>query len=166
MDEKIKVVVADDIKILAIRMQSIISGHPKVEKVWTAFDGEEEIIQIMKLEPDLVFTDMQMPKRTGVDVIEAIRCYPSVRKKPKFVVITGDRDASLIQKSRELGFDIEYKPISDERIIQYLDEANPIEIDEEEENRRFQEDLKIMREELRKWRFSKKNKEKKENSSD
>ena len=59
---KLKVVVADDMEVIAKNMQSIIAGNSKVEKVWTAFDGEEEIIQIMKLEPDIVFTDNQMPK--------------------------------------------------------------------------------------------------------
>ena len=88
---KLKVVVADDMEVIAKNMQSIIAGNSKVEKVWTAFDGEEEIIQIMKLEPDIVFTDNQMPKRTGLEVIEAIKEYPCIRKQPKFILVTADR---------------------------------------------------------------------------
>lgn len=156
MQEKIKVVVADNMKSIADNMQSIIAGNDRVEKVWVAYDGEDEIIQIMNLEPDLVFTDMQMPKRTGIDVIEAIRCYPSVRKKPKFILVTADRDSSIVIKARELGFDIEYKPISAQRINEIINDFEPITIDEEEEERKWKQEVEEVRKELKKECFLKK----------
>lgn len=157
MQKKIKVVVADDMKSIADNMQSIIAGNDRVEKVWTAYDGEDEIIQIMNLQPDLVFTDMQMPKRTGIDVIEAIRCYPSVRKKPKFILVTADRDSSIVIKARELGFDIEYKPISVQRINEIINDFEPVQIDEEEEERKWRQEVEKVRKELKKEGFFKKN---------
>lgn len=156
MENKIKVVVADDMKAMAENMQSIIAGNQRIEKVWTAFDGEEAIIQIMKLEPDLVFIDYRMPKRTGIEVIEAIQSYPAVRKKPQFVLVTADRDSSLIIKARELGFSIEYKPISAERINQYINEFEPVEIDTEEEEKKMREEIEEVRKELKKQGFFKK----------
>lgn len=153
MQKKIKVVVADDMKSIADNMQSIIAGNDRVEKVWTAYDGEDEIIQIMNLQPDLVFTDMQMPKRTGIDVIEAIRCYPSVRKKPKFILVTADRDSSIVIKARELGFDIEYKPISVQRINEIINDFEPVQIDEEEEERKWRQEVEKVRKELKKEGF-------------
>lgn len=154
MENKLKIVVADDMKSIADNMQSIIAGNERVEKVWVAYDGEEEIIRIMNLEPDLVFTDMQMPKRTGIDVIEAIRCYPSVRKKPKFVLVTADRDSSIVIKARELGFDIEYKPISAQRINEIINDFEPEKIDEEEE-RKWKKEIEEVRKELKKEGFLK-----------
>lgn len=59
---------------------------------------EEEMTQIMDLEPDIVLTDMKMPKRTGLEVIETIKSNQCVSKIPKFVLITGDRDYKLIEK--------------------------------------------------------------------
>lgn len=155
MENKLKIVVADDMKSIADNMQSIIAGNERVEKVWVAYDGEEEIIRIMNLEPDLVFTDMQMPKRTGIDVIEAIRCYPSVRKKPKFVLVTADRDSSIVIKARELGFDIEYKPISAQRINEIINDFEPEKIDEEEEERKWKKEIEEVRKELKKEGFLK-----------
>lgn len=155
MENKLKIVVADDMKSIADNMQSIIAGNERVEKVWVAYDGEEEIIRIMNLEPDLVFTDMQMPKRTGIDVIEAIRCYPSVRKKPKFVLVTADRDSSIVIKARELGFDIEYKPISAQRINEIINDFEPEKIDEEEEERKWKQEIEEVRKELKKEGFLK-----------
>ena len=106
----------------------------------------------MNLNADLVFTDMQMPKRTGLEVIEAILGYPCVRKKPKFVLVTADRDSYLINKSWELGFDIEYKPISAERIHEYINGFEPVKIDTKAEKKKMKEYLKEVREELRKRR--------------
>ena len=107
-------------KVIAENMQSVIAKNPRVEKVLTAFDGEDEVIKIMNLKPDIVFTDMQMPKKTGLEVIEEIQGNLSIMKKPKFILVTADRDSSLIVKARELGFDIVYKPISAESINEYI----------------------------------------------
>ena len=136
MDSKIKVIVADDMEIIANNMKKIIEKNPRVENVEISLDGQDEIIKIMNIEPDLVFTDMQMPKRNGLDVIEEIQSYPTVRKKPRFVLVTANRDSELVIKSRELGFFLEYKPIKEENINKYIDEFEPILIDEKEEKRR------------------------------
>ena len=150
MNKKLKVVIADDMELLLISMKAILEANSKVEGVWTALDGEDEIIKIMRVQPDVVFTDMQMPKRTGLDVIQAIQDYPSVRKKPKFILMTGRTDGILYEKSRELGFDIVQKPISRQRINDIINELEPIKIDEKEEKRKRKEAFKIMRRELEK----------------
>lgn len=153
MENKLKVVVADDMEILALNMQELIASNSKVEKVWTAFDGEDEIIKIMRVEPDIVFTDMQMPKRTGLDVIKAIKDYPTVRKKPQFILVTAESDKMLHIKARELGFFIEHKPISPEKINQYINEFEPVKVDEKKEERKRQKAFRIMKRELRKERL-------------
>lgn len=52
----------------------------KVDKVAIALDGEEEITQIMNLEPDIVLTDMKMPNRTGLEVIETMQYHQCVNQ--------------------------------------------------------------------------------------
>lgn len=142
MQEKLKVLVADDNETLAKNMQAIIAKNSRVEKVGIAYDGEDAVIQIMNLEPDIVFTDMQMPKRTGIEVIETIKYYPSVPKKPKYILVTADRDSSIFVKARELEFDIEFKPITVEKINQYIDEFVPTETEDEIEEIRKESFLK------------------------
>lgn len=72
MKEKIKVVVADDVQVIAENMKLIIDKNPNVEKTLVAFNGEEEIKKILEAEPDIVFTDFQMPNKNGIDVIDTI----------------------------------------------------------------------------------------------
>lgn len=120
MEKKLKVLVADDIEILAKNMSSIISENERVENVKYVLNGEDEIKQILSFQPDIVFTDMQMPKKTGLEVIEEIKSNNYIEKKPQFILVTADRDSSLVIKAREISFYIEYKSISAERINEYI----------------------------------------------
>lgn len=47
MERKLKVLVADDIEILAKNMSSIISKNERVENVKYVLNGEEEINEIL-----------------------------------------------------------------------------------------------------------------------
>ena len=120
LKSKIKVLVADDMEIIVRNMKSVIQKNPKVERVDSAFNGEDEINAILNLRPDIVFTDMQMPKKTGLEVISEVKINTSVEKKPEFILVTADRDSSYFTKASELGFSLEYKPISAERINEYI----------------------------------------------
>lgn len=136
MKEKIKVVVADDVQVIAENMKLIIDKNPNIEKTLVAFNGEEEIKKILEAEPDIVFTDFQMPNKNGIDVIDTILNNKNIKKKPQFILVTADRDISIVNKAREMHFDIEYKPISENRINEYINNlTNEDEIIEFEENK-------------------------------
>ena len=136
MKKKIKVVVADDVQVIAENMKLIIDKNPNVEKTLVAFNGEEEIKKILEAEPDIVFTDFQMPNKNGIDVIDTILNNENIKKKPQFILVTADRDISIVNKAREMHFDIEYKPISENRINEYINNlTNEDEIIEFEENK-------------------------------
>lgn len=70
MEKKLRVLVADDDEVLAIKIQSIIAGNSNVEKVKIEKNGRDEFLRILEFEPDIVFTDMQMPIMTGLEVIK------------------------------------------------------------------------------------------------
>ena len=129
MKRKINIVIADDIEAIAKNMQFVMTSNEKVEKVDIALDGEEAIQKIISLEADLVFTDMDMPKKNGIEVIECIISNPNITKKPEFVLVTGNHDISAINKAQKLGFKIEYKPINKNKINEYID--NFVSIDNE-----------------------------------
>lgn len=146
MEKKIKVVIADDMEIIARNMKSVIERNSKVEKVECVYNGEDELNAILNLKPDIVFTDMQMPKKTGLEVIEEIMTNTTIENKPQFILVTADRDSSLIIKSRELGFYIEYKPISDIRINEYIDDFEFIRDSNNKEEKNIQNEEKVKKE--------------------
>ena len=120
MDKKLIVLIADDEKFFAKAILDVVEKNTKVEKVYVASNGLEELDIILGYEPDIVFTDMQMPEMTGLDVIRNIS-NRDLEKKPSFILVTSDRSANLIIASRELKFDITYKPIDANTINEYID---------------------------------------------
>lgn len=132
MEERIKILIADDMKMIAEDLRKFIQKYDKAEVIGIANDGQEEYEMIKKLEPDLVFTDNQMPKLNGIDVIDLIKKSEDI-KSPEFVIITGDRDIELIKKANSLNVmrllnkPIDYSAIQD--IItefELINSKNPI----------------------------------------
>lgn len=120
MEKKLIVLIADDEKFFAKSILDVVEKNTKVEKVYVASNGLDELDIILGYEPDIVFTDMQMPEMTGLDVIRNIS-NRDLEKKPKFILVTSDRSADLVIASRNLKFDITYKPIDANTINEYID---------------------------------------------
>ena len=100
----IRVFQADDHRIVREGMRALIMGEPDMEFVGEAGDGVEAVEQILSLQPDVILLDLQMPRKTGLEVI------PEVKKAipdAKILVITsfGD-DAHVFPaiKSGALGY--------------------------------------------------------------
>lgn len=119
--DRIKVIIADDMEGIAMQTKSALIKRSDVEVLGIAKDGEEEINMINEFKPDLVFTDNQMPKKNGIDVIEYV--YNSdMEKRPRFVLVTGDRDMALYNRANNCEVvRILNKPFGEEQIIDALE---------------------------------------------
>jgi YesN/AraC family two-component response regulator len=101
--EKFKVVIADDIRILAENCKQIAETFENIEVVGIANNGQEEYNMILEYKPDLVITDNQMPEKNGIEVVELINNNASILNKPKFILVTGDTDSAFLNKAYNLG---------------------------------------------------------------
>lgn len=84
---------------------------PSFQLVGEAANGLQAIPRILKLRPDLVFTDIRMPRMSGLDMISALRTeeLPDTR----FVVISAYADFELMRQALRLGVtDYLMKPFS------------------------------------------------------
>lgn len=139
---KIKVLIADDNRIIAENIQREVLKNDKFEVVGIANDGQEEYEMIKKLEPEIVFTDNQMPKMNGIDVIEKIEKSDLINK-PKFVLITADVNKETFDKCAELEIvSVIPKPISFDRISRILEEIIDIKESPIVENKTENNDIK------------------------
>lgn len=59
-------------------------------EVTVAADGDEGLASASASRFDLVLTDQYMPKRSGLDVIAALRAQPAYANTPIFVLTTED----------------------------------------------------------------------------
>jgi CheY-like chemotaxis protein len=64
--------------------------------VESATNGEEALVIVNRIHPDIVITDMQMPKMTGTELITALKAQPGTADIP-IVIVAG----------KSSGFDVE-----------------------------------------------------------
>lgn len=123
MKEKTKILIADDVEIIAKTIKNILIEDDRLEVVEIVNNGTEEYEKIIDLGPDLVITDNQMPELDGIDVIEKIY-NADIQDKPTFIMLTADAfNLELVNKAKELNvFKIIKKPIQDEILKETIEE--------------------------------------------
>ena len=74
-----KVFIADDSTAVLERLADLLKEVPGVQLVGRASDVPQAIRSILKVNPDAVILDLQMPGGSGLDVLRAIRpSHPSL----------------------------------------------------------------------------------------
>jgi two-component system LytT family response regulator len=89
-----------------------------VELVGEAADGAEAVDAIRRLEPDLVFLDIQMPAMTGFEVIEEI----GAERMPAVIFVTA-YDEYAINAFDVQAIDYLLKPFDDDRFRRAFERA-------------------------------------------
>ncbi|MFP5112425.1 response regulator transcription factor [Bacillaceae bacterium C204] len=107
--------VREGIKILGAWEQNGIS------EIYEASNGEEAIHLIQKYKPEIIFSDMKMPKMDGVSLLEWIKENQSTSKT---IVVTGYDDYHYMRKAIHFGSsDYLLKPIDPEILNHTLETA-------------------------------------------
>jgi two-component system LytT family response regulator len=81
---RVRVLVADDEPLARERLRLLLSREDGIDLVAECPNGTDAIEAIDRLQPDLVFLDVQMPGATGFEVIEAI----GAERMPLVVFVT------------------------------------------------------------------------------
>ena len=69
----IKIILADDHKLVRQGMRSLLESHPGFEVVGEASDGEEALKLMETLSPDIAFMDVMMPNLNGIEAAKIAR---------------------------------------------------------------------------------------------
>jgi RNA polymerase sigma factor (sigma-70 family) len=102
MDAKYKIVLVEDHTILREGLKALLSAEPDFEVVAEAGDGREAVHCIRKLKPDLILTDLSMPRMNGM---EAIREIKKESPKAKILVLTVHKAEEYILATLKAGAD-------------------------------------------------------------
>ncbi len=76
--------------------------------VESATNGVEALEVLSRVQPDLIVTDMQMPKMSGSELITALKSQPETAKVP--IIIVAGRASGFDEKEKRADFAI-YKDI-------------------------------------------------------
>ena len=66
----LRALIVDDEELARRLVREYLAGHPDIEIVGECDNGLDAVRQIGALAPDLVFLDIQMPRLTGLEVLE------------------------------------------------------------------------------------------------
>lgn len=117
-DRRLRALIVDDELLARQRIEDLLAKDPHVEIAGFAGDGDEAVAAIRKMRPDLVFLDVQMPRRSGLEVVEAI----GAERMPATIFTTAF-DQFAIKAFELAATDYLVKPFDDERFEQALRRA-------------------------------------------
>jgi len=73
-----KAIIIDDERLARAELRKLLLEFPEIEVVDEAANAEEGIRKIDELQPDLIFLDIQMPGKTGFDMLAELERAPQV----------------------------------------------------------------------------------------
>lgn len=105
---KIRALIVDDMPADREYLSFLLNNLPSIELVAHADNVDDAITEIKKYNPDLVFLDVQMPVRTGFDLVKELQEY---NNKPRIIFVTAF-EGFAIEALRNSAFDYLVKPIN------------------------------------------------------
>ena len=101
--------IVDDERLARKELVSLLSEHPYIEVVGEAINADDAFEKIRELKPDLLFLDIQMPGKSGFDLLEMLDSVPKV-------IFTTAYDEYALKAFEVNALDYVLKPIQPERL--------------------------------------------------
>lgn len=97
-----RVLIADDHKIVRDGLRLLLDSEPDFEIVAEAETGRETLDHIAVSSPDVVLLDLRMPDMDGYEVLKAVS---EMEHPPGIVVLTMNDDLAFVRRAIQLGAD-------------------------------------------------------------
>lgn len=112
-----RVLIVDDEPGALADLRQLLANYAEIEIVAEAASVSEAIQQFRKSKPDLIFLDVQMPKRDGFSLLPHLRPLPDI-------IFTTAYDCFAVKAFEVNAVDYLVKPIASERLELALDRLN------------------------------------------
>lgn len=97
----IKILIADDEDMIRCGVAKYLKLHTdRFDKIYEAENGQEAIDILLKYQPDIMVLDIQMPLKTGLDVMKEAR---KAGLSPITVILSGYEEFSYAQEAIKFG---------------------------------------------------------------
>lgn len=104
-----RAIIIDDERLARKELNNLLENYPEIEIVDQAVNADEAFEKIKQLDPDLIFLDIQMPGKTGFELLEELEKVPRV-------IFTTAYDEFAIKAFDVNALDYLLKPIQEERL--------------------------------------------------
>ncbi len=108
-----KAIIVDDERLARKELSSLLEDYNDIEIIGEASNADEAADKIEELKPDVLFLDIQMPEKTGFDLLEMLTVVPKV-------IFTTAYDDFALKAFEINAFDYLLKPINPKRLEETL----------------------------------------------
>lgn len=108
-----RALIIDDERLARNELRKLLTAHPEIDIVGEASNANEGIEKIENLHPDLIFLDIQMPGKTGFDMLAELDRSP-------VVIFTTAYDEYALKAFEVNALDYILKPIDQHRLADAL----------------------------------------------
>ena len=108
-----KAIIIDDERLARNELKKLLADFPEIEVIGEAANAQEGIEKIEQLMPDLIFLDIQMPGKTGFDMLLELERAPHV-------IFTTAYDEFALKAFEVNALDYLMKPVEPKRLADAL----------------------------------------------
>lgn len=114
---RLKIMIIDDERLAREEIKQHLLSYPDFDIVGEAANADDAEKQINQLQPDLLFLDIQMPERSGLELLESLEDVPEV-------IFTTAYDQYAVKAFELNALDYLVKPIRRERFVQAIEKVH------------------------------------------
>ena len=119
----IRAIIIDDERLARNELKKLLLDFPEIEVIAEAANASEGVEKIDSLNPDLIFLDIQMPGKTGFDMLSELERAPNV-------IFTTAYDEYALKAFEVNALDYLLKPVEPKRLA---DALQKLQIEEDKE---------------------------------
>lgn len=112
----IKVIIIDDERPARDEVKRLLADYPEFDIIAEAKNADEAKVLIELKQPDLIFLDIQMPEKSGFELLELLQHVPTV-------IFTTAYDQYAIKAFEVSALDYLMKPIREERFAKAIEQV-------------------------------------------
>jgi two-component system LytT family response regulator len=112
-----KAIIIDDERLARTELKRLLQDFPEIEIVDEAANAEDGILKIVNHHPDLVFLDIQMPGKTGFDMLAELEKTPQI-------IFTTAYDEFALKAFEVNALDYLLKPVEPKRLADAIQKLN------------------------------------------
>lgn len=113
---KIRTLLIDDEPLAIAELKTMLSKYAEIEIIDSALNGEEALKKIQELNPQLIFLDINMPGKSGFELLEELENTP-------FVIFVTAYDQYAIKAFDVSALDYILKPVNGERLQEAVEKV-------------------------------------------
>lgn len=118
-----RAIIIDDERLARTELKKLLQDYPEVEVIDEAANADEGVTKIESQHPDLIFLDIQMPGKTGFDMLAQLEKTPQV-------IFTTAYDEFALKAFEVNALDYLLKPIEPKRLADAIQKLNGSDIRE------------------------------------